>query len=85
MEGEDVYGWQREYYRSLNLELYEEPLQGSYAAKKMNFGQTVLDVMLRSNEHFETCYLIGLIEVLLPIDAKQSVKRRILINPGESC
>eukprot|EP00392_Amoebophrya_sp_AT5.2_P007876 g7895.t1 len=60
---EDMYDWQREYYTSLGLELYEDPLSEAYAQKKCSFGQVVMDILTRTNNTFQSVYLIGLIEI----------------------
>ena len=41
----DMYEWQREYYQSLGLELYEEALSKAYGLKTCTFGQVVMDML----------------------------------------
>ncbi|CAD7946174.1 unnamed protein product [Amoebophrya sp. A120] len=95
---EDMYDWQREYYTSLGLELYEEPLSEAYAQKKCSFGQVVLDILTRTNNTFQSVYLIGLIEITFfdgtnanqmnnepdPLTGQMQQQQQADVGPGET-
>ena len=48
LQKDDLYDWQREYYRSLGLKLHEEALSSAYMHQHDSFGRVALDVTTRS-------------------------------------